>query len=155
MNVLIVSASRGIGLEFVTRYRAAATAVIATARTTPVSSACTRSAQPRSSRCRRRGQRVGLALSAAPRRRRGLAAALGVVAGCVVHTLVAASAWRRCWRRRATAFALVKCAGAAYLVWLADRHAARGRIAGSTPAAAAIERAASPGLWQLVSAKAC
>ena len=40
----------------------------------------------------------------------GIAAALGVVAGCVVHTLLAASA---------TAFALVKWAGAAYLVWLA------------------------------------
>src|SRR5947208_2911156 len=49
----------------------------------------------------------------------GIAAALGVVAGCVVHTLVAAFGLAALLAASGTAFALVKWAGAAYLVWLA------------------------------------
>jgi threonine/homoserine/homoserine lactone efflux protein len=49
----------------------------------------------------------------------GLFAALGVVAGCVVHTLVAAFGLAALLAASGTAFALVKWAGAAYLVWLA------------------------------------
>ena len=49
----------------------------------------------------------------------GIAAALGVAAGCVVHTLVAAFGLAALLAASSAAFALVKYAGAAYLVWLA------------------------------------
>ena len=49
----------------------------------------------------------------------GIAAALGVVAGCVVHTLVAAFGLAALLAASGAAFALVKWAGAAYLLWLA------------------------------------
>ncbi len=49
----------------------------------------------------------------------GIAAALGVAAGCVVHTLVAAFGLAALLAASSAAFALVKWAGAAYLLWLA------------------------------------
>jgi threonine/homoserine/homoserine lactone efflux protein len=78
----------------------------------------------------------------------GIAAALGVAAGCVVHTLVAAFGLAALLAASGTAFALVKWAGAAYLVWLAIGML---RASGSAAEVAAptVERAASPGLWQL------
>jgi threonine/homoserine/homoserine lactone efflux protein len=78
----------------------------------------------------------------------GIAAALGVAAGCVVHTLVAAFGLAALLAASGTAFALVKWAGAAYLVWLAIGML---RVSGSAAEVAAptVERAASPGLWQL------
>lgn len=51
--------------------------------------------------------------------RAGVAASLGVCAGCVVHTLAAAFGLATLMAVSAWAFAVVKWAGAAYLVWLA------------------------------------
>lgn len=50
--------------------------------------------------------------------RAGIAASLGVGAGCVVHTLAAAFGLAAVMAVSAWAFSLVKWAGAAYLVWL-------------------------------------
>lgn len=69
--------------------------------------------------------------------RQGLAAALGVGAGCVVHALLAAFGLAALLAVSAWAFTALKWAGAAYLVWLGLgmlRQAAR-----SAPAAAATE----------------
>lgn len=49
----------------------------------------------------------------------GLAAALGVSSGCVVHTLAAAFGLAALMAASSAAFNLVKWAGAAYLLWLA------------------------------------
>ena len=51
--------------------------------------------------------------------RGGLAAAFGVMAGCVVHALAAAFGLAALLAASAAAFAAVKWAGAAYLLWLA------------------------------------
>jgi threonine/homoserine/homoserine lactone efflux protein len=51
--------------------------------------------------------------------RGGLMAAAGVCAGCVVHVIAAAFGLAALLAASATAFTLVKWAGAAYLVWLA------------------------------------
>jgi threonine/homoserine/homoserine lactone efflux protein len=70
--------------------------------------------------------------------RGGLAATLGVCAGCVVHVLAAAFGMAALMAASATAFALVKWAGAAYLLWLAVgmfRAAARPLAATAAPLA--------------------
>jgi threonine/homoserine/homoserine lactone efflux protein len=51
--------------------------------------------------------------------RDGLAAAAGICAGCGVHTLAAAFGLAALMAASATAFSVVKWAGAAYLAWLA------------------------------------
>jgi len=51
--------------------------------------------------------------------RGGLAAALGIGAGCVVHTLAAAFGLAALLAASAAAFSIVKWVGAAYLLWLA------------------------------------
>jgi threonine/homoserine/homoserine lactone efflux protein len=71
--------------------------------------------------------------------RGGVAAALGIGAGCVVHTLAAAFGLAALLSASAAAFAVVKWLGAAYLAWLAFgmlRGAIRGEAA-AQPAAAA------------------
>jgi threonine/homoserine/homoserine lactone efflux protein len=51
--------------------------------------------------------------------RAGLAAALGIVSGCVLHALAAAFGLAALLAASATAFTVLKWAGAAYLLWLA------------------------------------
>ena len=51
--------------------------------------------------------------------RGGLAAAAGICSGCVVHTLAAAFGLAALLTASSAAFAVVKWAGAAYLLWLA------------------------------------
>jgi threonine/homoserine/homoserine lactone efflux protein len=51
--------------------------------------------------------------------RAGLAAAVGINAGCVVHAFAAAFGLAALLAVSATAFSLIKWAGAAYLLWLA------------------------------------
>jgi len=78
----------------------------------------------------------------------GLAAALGVSAGCVVHTLVAASGLAALLAASAAAFAVVKWAGAAYLLWLAFGMLRDG-VRARDPLAVDAGRAASPGFARL------
>jgi threonine/homoserine/homoserine lactone efflux protein len=78
----------------------------------------------------------------------GIAAALGVAAGCIVHTLVAAFGLAALLATSGAAFAVVKWAGAAYLLWLALGMLREGvRPAGAVAIDAA--PAASPGVARL------
>lgn len=78
-----------------------------------------------------------LGSSIAQGRRVGVASALGIGAGCVVHTLAAAVGLSALLATSAGAFIAVKLAGAAYLVYLGVRYLAASPsvTAGSAPAA--------------------
>ncbi|MFG6460286.1 LysE family translocator [Roseateles sp. DXS20W] len=77
--------------------------------------------------------------------RQGVAAAVGIMAGCVVHTLAAAFGLAALLATSAEAFAVVKYVGAAYLLYVAWGMAK----AGLRPAAAA-DVAAPQSLWRTV-----
>jgi threonine/homoserine/homoserine lactone efflux protein len=72
----------------------------------------------------------------------GIAAALGVAAGCVVHTLLAAFGLAALLAASSAAFSAVKWAGAAYLLWLALAMLREGIAGGAGDPAAASEPAA-------------
>jgi len=75
--------------------------------------------------------------------RQGVAAALGIMAGCVLHTLAAAFGLAALLATSAESFTVVKLVGAAYLLYVAWGMAR----AGLKPAAAA-EVAAPQSLWR-------
>lgn len=77
--------------------------------------------------------------------RQGVAAALGIMGGCVLHTLAAAFGLAALLATSAEAFTAVKLVGAAYLLYVAWGMAR----AGLKPAAAAgAEVSAPPSLWR-------
>lgn len=80
--------------------------------------------------------------------RGGLATALGVNAGCVVHTLAAAFGLATLLGASAQAFALVKWVGATYLLWLAIGML-RGATRGDEAASLSTRGDAAEGSWLL------
>ena len=86
------------------------------------------------------------ASSAAHGRRAGVMAALGVGAGCLLHTVLAAAGLSALLAASPLAFEAVKWAGAAYLVWmgLGMLRRPRGGPAARPPAVAAVRRV----FWQ-------
>lgn len=83
--------------------------------------------------------------SAANGKRAGVMASLGIGAGCVMHTVLAAVGLSALIAASALAFEVVKWVGAAYLVWIGIGMM-RGKAAGASAAPAAV----APGrvFWQ-------
>ena len=78
--------------------------------------------------------------------RAGLAAAAGIGAGCMIHTLAAAFGLAALLAASSAAFSIVKWAGAAYLLWLAIAMLRQGLAAApdeASTAAAAPPRSAA------------
>src|ERR671916_2204898 len=67
-----------------------------------------------------------LAKTMAGGRRAGMAAVLGAMAGCCVHTLLAALGLSALLAASVTAFTILKIVGAVYLLWLAVDAVRRG-----------------------------
>jgi len=84
-----------------------------------------------------------LGSSIAQGRRIGVASALGIGGGCIVHTLAAAAGLSAILATSAAAFVVVKLAGAAYLVYLGFGYL-RARDGAALPAGAP----ASNGAWK-------
>jgi threonine/homoserine/homoserine lactone efflux protein len=82
--------------------------------------------------------------SAAHGRRAGVMASLGVGAGCLVHTLLAAVGLSALLAASTLAFDIVKWAGAAYLVWIGIGMLRRRDAAAAGPAIVAPRRV----FWQ-------
>lgn len=78
--------------------------------------------------------------------RQGVAASVGIMGGCVLHTLAAAFGLAALLATSAQAFAAVKYVGAAYLLYVAWGMAR----AGLRPAVAGAEVAAPLSLWRTV-----
>lgn len=76
--------------------------------------------------------------------RQGVAAAVGIMGGCVLHTLAAAFGLAALLATSAEAFAVLKYVGAAYLLYVAWGMAK----AGLQPAAATAEVSAPQSLWR-------
>jgi threonine/homoserine/homoserine lactone efflux protein len=84
--------------------------------------------------------------------RAGVVAGLGITAGCFVHVFAAALGLGALLAASATAFALLKWAGAAYLLWVGVRLllARSAQASWDTPEAAAQAGAGAPvGLWRI------
>ncbi len=78
----------------------------------------------------------------------GMVAALGIGAGCVVHTMAAAVGLSAIIATSAAAFTIVKWVGAAYLVWLGV-----GLLRGAAPRAPSDVRSPPPALLSKVFAQ--
>jgi len=78
-----------------------------------------------------------LGSSIAQGRRIGIASALGICSGCIVHTFAAAAGLSAILATSAAAFAIVKLAGAAYLIYLGIRYL-RARDSAGLPASAPV-----------------
>lgn len=80
--------------------------------------------------------------------RAGLATALGISLGCVLHTLAAAFGLAALLAASAEAFTVLKWAGAAYLLWLALGMLRQGLRADTVVTAAAPARGIGALVWQ-------
>ena len=84
--------------------------------------------------------------------RAGIAAALGISSGCVIHTLAAALGLAAVLATSALAFTLIKWVGAVYLLWLAYGML-RAALRDNPGSAAVATAAAAPNSWRKIYAQ--